>query len=390
MCQAFLQLKRYFANFHYKNKIICYCANILRSILVTCQQNKETMDISALQKMIDAGYVKVNQHPTADLFIYNYSETAQFERVWNEVTLQCRGLILDGAGRVMARPFPKFFNLEELENVTLPNLPFEVYEKMDGSLGISYSVDNELFIATRGSFISEQSVKATELLHTKYTEAKVQMNPAITYLFEIIYPANRIVLDYGEKEELVLLGMIETATGKELPLADIGFPVVKKYNGLTDIQQLKALAFDNKEGFVVKFSNNYRLKVKFAEYVRIHRIVTQVSTLNIWENLRTNQSLDELLERVPDEFYQWVKATIAKLKNDYAVIENIAKSEYKELPTRKETALYFQTCTYPKILFSMLDGRDYSQTIWRYIRPEYQRPYSKKLSKLNDDELMND
>ena len=310
------------------------------------------------------------------LFIYNYSETAQFERFWNEVTLQCRGLILDANYKIMARPFPKFFNLEELVNEPIPNLPFEVYEKMDGSLGISYWVDDEVFIATRGSFISEQSVKANELLTTKYAAAKAQMNPAITYLFEIIYPQNRIVLDYGAEEVLVLLGMVETATGKELPLSDIGFPVVKKYNGLNDLHQLKALAFDNKEGFVVKFTNNFRLKVKFEEYVRIHRIMTQVSSVTIWENLMAKASFNEILECVPDEFYQWVEITKAKLEKEYATIANIAKNDYKELTTRKETALYFQTCQYPKILFLMLDGKDYSETIWRYVRPKYERPFT--------------
>lgn len=334
------------------------------------------MNITALNKMIAARYIKVNQHPTANLYIYNYSETAQFERIWNEVTLQCRGLILDNKGKIVARPFPKFFNLEELVNAPIPNLPFEVYEKMDGSLGISYAIDGAIFIATRGSFISEQSVKANELLNTKYTMSKAQMNPAITYLFEIIYPENRIVLDYGNKEELVLLGMIETATGKELPLVDIGFPIVKKYDGMKDLHQLKTLAFDNKEGFVVKFSNNYRLKVKFEEYVRIHRIMTQVSSITIWENLKAGDSFKEILERVPDEFYNWVKITKAKLEKEYQVIEDIAKSEYKELATRKETALYFQTCQYPKVLFSMLDGKDYSETIWRYVRPTYQRPFT--------------
>ena len=334
------------------------------------------MNITALKKMIEAGYVKVNQHPTEGLFIYNYSESAQFERVWNEITLQCRGLILDGKGRVVARPFPKFFNLEELVNEPIPNLPFEVYEKMDGSLGISYAVDNELFIATRGSFASDQAAKANELLNTKYATAKAKMNPAITYLFEIIYPENRIVVDYGVREQMVLLAMIDTPTGNELPLMDIGFPVVKIYNGLTDIEQLRGLAFDNKEGFVVKFANNFRLKVKFEEYVRIHKIITQVSSISIWENLKAGASFNEILERVPDEFYNWVKITKAKLEKEYEQIENIAKRDYKELATRKETALYFQTCSYPKILFSMLDDKDYSQTIWRYVRPEYERPFT--------------
>lgn len=336
------------------------------------------MNTKLLKKMIAEGYIKINKHPTKELYIYNYSETAQFERVWNDVTLMCRGLIMDESGRVVARPFPKFFNLGEMENQVIPALPFEIYEKMDGSLGISYAVDKEIFIASRGSFQSDQSVKANELLNTKYAAAKTQMNPAITYLFEIIYPQNRIVVDYGIKEELVLLGMIETATGIELPLVEIGFPIVKKYDGLKDIHELKALAFDNKEGFVVKFANNYRLKIKFEEYVRIHRLITQISSISIWNNLMNNQSLDEIIERVPDEFYQWVKATKKRLEAEFAAIENIAKKEFKIVGTRKETAFYFQTCTYPKILFSMLDGKDYKETIWRYIRPEYERPFDVK------------
>lgn len=37
--------------------------------------------------------------------MYNYTAKAQYDKLWNEVTLQCRGLILDGDGNVVARPF---------------------------------------------------------------------------------------------------------------------------------------------------------------------------------------------------------------------------------------------------------------------------------------------
>ncbi|MFB9080967.1 hypothetical protein ACFFWB_26745 [Flavobacterium procerum] len=66
--------------------------------------------------MISANYVRVNKHPEQDLYIYNYTQNAQFERVWNEITIACRGLILDKDLNVVARPFPKFFNLGEMEN----------------------------------------------------------------------------------------------------------------------------------------------------------------------------------------------------------------------------------------------------------------------------------
>ncbi len=333
------------------------------------------MNIKELQKMIDAKYIRVQKHPTEELYIYNYTAKVQYDRVWNEHTLACRGLILDGQGHFVARPFPKFFNLGELETQTIPNLPFDVYEKMDGSLGISYWVDGTFFIATRGSFDSEQSQKANEMLRSKYQVAVAQMNANYTYLFEIIYPENRIVLDYGDREELVLLGIIETQSGVELPLKDIGFPVVKTYDGISDIADLKGLELENKEGFVVKFSNSFRLKVKFEEYLRLHRIMTRVTSYNIWEYLKSGEPMDEILEQMPDEFYDWAKATKEALEVNFRAIENKAKADFKVLATRKETAAYFLTQDYPSILFLMLDGRDYADAIWRLVKPEYERPF---------------
>lgn len=330
---------------------------------------------SLLQEMITEGYVVVQKHPQANLFIYNYSAKAQYDRVWNDVTLHCRGLILDNNYNVIARPFKKFFNLGEHENQVIPNEGFEVFEKMDGSLGILYWHNNAPYIATRGSFTSPQSVKANEILQTKYAHLLDGLDQTKTYLFEIIYPENRIVVDYGATEDLVLLSVIDKQTGADHPIEGYGFTTVKKYDGLNDIQALAALEEDNKEGFVICFTSGLRYKVKFAEYVRIHRIITQVSTISIWEYLKEGQSLNELIERVPDEFYDWVKKTNASLMDAYHTIETQAKADFKILDTRKETALYFMQCKYPTVLFNMLDKRDYSQAIWKMLRPQYSRPF---------------
>jgi len=185
-------------------------------------------------------------------------------------------------------------------------------------------------------------------------------------------------LDYGNREELVLLGIIETQTGVELPLEDIGFPVVKNYDGITDITTLKGMEMDNKEGFVVKFSNNFRLKVKFEEYFRLHRIITGVTSYTIWEYLKTGTPMDEVLEQVPDEFYNWAKITKAQLEANFRAIEEKARDEYKVLATRKETAAYFLTKEYPAILFSMLDDKDYTDAIWNMIKPKFERPFVHK------------
>ena len=324
--------------------------------------------------MIAGKFVNERKHPTEELTIYNYTAKAQYEHEWNDCTLNCRGLIMDGEGQVVARPFQKFFNLEEHDEA-LPNETFEVYEKMDGSLGILYWVGDTAHIATRGSFESAQAAKATQLLNTKYADTLGKLDRSKTYLFEIIYPENRIVVDYGNEEKLVLLAVVDTQTGEESPLEAIGFPIVHRYDGVKDYRSLHDLEQDNKEGFVIRFGSGLRVKVKFEEYVRIHRIITQVSSISIWEYLATGQSWDDMLERVPDEFYNWVKKTKAGLEHEFETILNTAKTDFKVLETRKETALYFQNCQYPNVLFAMLDEKDVTPIIWKMLRPTFQKPF---------------
>ena len=326
--------------------------------------------------MIEYGYVVKKEHATYNLCIYNYTAAAQYDQVWNEVTLACRGLIMDSELNIIARPFTKFFNLGESINQVIPNEPFEVWEKMDGSLGILYWVNDRPAIATRGSFESRQAIKATALLHSKYKASIDKLDRSKTYLFEIIYPENRIVLNYGNKEYLCLLAIIDNKSGKDQELVDIGFPLVKKYNGVEDISSLKATEEENREGYVIKYANGFRLKVKFDEYLRIHKIVTQISSIDIWKHLSTDEQMIEILEKVPDEFYTWAKKTEQTLKNAFDKIEQVCLSEFKEFTDRKAAASYYLGCTYPKILFSMLDKRDYSKIIWKLIKPVHERPFT--------------
>lgn len=334
------------------------------------------MDLKLLQKMISDGYVSKRKHPHADIYIYNYTNSTQFDAVWNNVTIQCRGLILDKDNRVISRPFKKFFNIEEHNSPFLDDVPtnesFDVFEKMDGSLGIIYWINDEPFIATRGSFLSDQAVKATNMLKTKYSNSIPQLKRDRTYLVEIIYPSNRIVVDYGQREDLVLLAVIDNQTGLDLPLENIGFPLVKQYDGVSDYNTLKDLEWENHEGFVVRFSSGFRVKVKMEEYKRLHRIITNVSNKSIWDILRAGQSLDEILDRVPDEFYNWVKNTKDEFIERYEEIEDVCRKQFKDYGDRKKNALYYQTCNYPAILFKMLDKKDYSDIIWKLIRPEYE------------------
>jgi RNA ligase len=349
------------------------------------------IDTTLFKKLVDDRLLSVQKHDKADLLIWNYTQKCQFGRAWTPETMMARGLITNSAGEVLARPFKKFFNYEEHtgEDSVLPPLPveyFEVFDKLDGSLGILYWLGDTPQIATRGSFNSEQAIKGTEMLK-KYN---VPWSRYMTYLFEIIYPANRIVVDYGKQEDLVLLAIIDTETGAEVEhelIEDMtrgNIPIVKQFDGGRDLKKIKKLARDNAEGFVIRFDSGVRTKLKYKEYVRLHRLVTGVNAKTIWELLKNGQPFDELMEKVPDEFYAWVKKTKGELLNAFKEIEENAKKAYKEiegLPTRKEQAFWLISSKYPfpGVVFKMLDKKPYEPIIWAIVRPKAERPFKEDI-----------
>lgn len=335
--------------------------------------------IEKLKQAMNDGYIHNCKHPTENLWIYNYTQAAQYEQYWTEETLQCRGLILDENYNIVAKPIRKFFNIEEIGYDKLPNLPFQVFEKMDGSLGILYWLENTPYIATRGSFSSKQAIRATKILHETYAETFHKLDKSKTYIFEIIYPENRIIVDYGSEEKLVLLAITDTKTGKNEPLQDIGFPLPTRYD-FTSLQELKKLNWKNQEGFVIQYENGFRVKIKFEDYIELHKIVKQISSLTIWETLKTEGKLTNWIENIPDEFYAWVRKVETQLLANFAEVEAIAKAEYKELATDSETAAYFKTCQYPAILFAMKNNKKYDQIIWKYIRPAFEKAFSNEFN----------
>ena len=110
-------------------------------------------------------------HPNLPITVYNYTAKAQYENHWNEVTESCRGLWLTDSGEVVARPFRKFFNLSQFIG-PLPEETYEITEKIDGSLIVIALYNGELVISSRGSFVSDQAVKAKEIVKNHYPNLK--------------------------------------------------------------------------------------------------------------------------------------------------------------------------------------------------------------------------
>jgi RNA ligase len=268
---------------------------------------------------------------------------------------------------------------------------------MDGSLGILFNYDDEWVMATRGSFTSEQAIKGLEIVKSMYFLDSWLKEYA--YLVEIIYPENRIVVDYKGKEKVVFLSVVLNEGWKWKPTDDTELhwttaTMILSSNGVkkSDIvkteqhfnfsdelyQSLKEKNEKNKEGFVLRFQpGNFRMKIKFEDYVALHKIMTNLSTTSVWEVLSSGESMDNLLKGVPDEFFNKIKEYETELLNEFSVL----KAEYedhfesiKRLGTRKLFAQFATTgFKHPSMLFGLLDGKDIGPTIWRIIKPEFRK-----------------
>ena len=337
-------------------------------------------NIPFVQELVNQGYISVKKHPVFDLYIYNYTKQASSSHLWNEATEQCRGIICDKDYNIVARPFSKFYNYEELHDLgkEIPDLPFEVYEKLDGSLGILYFHDNHPYIATRGSFDSVQAKHANQILYTKYRDKLGQLDQSKTYLFEIIYndPSvrNNLVVDYGDTDDIFLIAVIHTDTGLEDDIYDYRhiFKTTIKYDSVSDYLKFRNDSDGkNREGFVIKFANNFRMKLKFEEYFKAHCTQSQLNAKSILESIinNTNSVLREKVKsNLSEEHLIYFDSFVEDLYSKFNSIKSQCENEFKsEFQSRAIAAKYFLQCKYPQVLFAMLDNKDVSSIIWKIV-----------------------
>ncbi len=340
----------------------------------------QILDVRLLASMLADGYVRAQTHPVRPLVIYNYTEKAAYENVWNEVTLTCRGVIVDmNTDVIIARPFRKFFNYGQAGAPELDlHAPAIVTDKLDGSLGITYPEQpGSVAIATRGSFSSGQAVHATAILRNRYRNWTP--TPGLTALFEIIYPANRIVVDYGRFDDLVMIGAVDIATGDTYDPDQIDWPGPKTtvFAYATLGEALVAPPRPNAEGLVVHLSSaGERVKIKQEDYVALHRIVTGLNARVVWEHLVDGRGVEPLLENLPDEFHTWVHGVADALSTLVSEQRTQIEKAYGELIstlpdgfTRKELAALATQHTWGWALFARHDGKDYVSKLWRQARP---------------------
>jgi|ERR1035437_679616 RNA ligase len=304
-------------------------------------------DLAIFEDLVRHGYLRKTEKN--DLVLFNYTDQTTFERAWQTpYTLHARGIIFDSkTGQLVAKPFPKFFNLGEMENMSISNLPkepYKVYEKADGSLGIIFHYQGQWHMATRGSFSSEQAIRGMEILKKKYNMA--WLYPGFTYLVEIIYPDNKIIIDYKGEEKLVLIGVYHTESQQEVvwdgeygqqgswgrfQSTGMELPIQYKYT-IEEMIALQKTMPKDQEGFVVRFESGLRVKIKGDEYIRIAKMISQMSPLSFWEAMKDGRVGREYVMQLPEEFRKEYEPMIDKLELQYAYMMTEIELDSLKLP----------------------------------------------------------
>lgn len=310
-----------------------------------------------------------------DLLLLNYKPAIQYDNLWTYFELASRGLIIHKkTGEVVARPFNKFFNWGENGRSTTSRIS-KISEKMDGSLGIHYRHNKKVLVATRGSFDSEQALWATECLNVRHNVRTIPIG--WTLLFEIIYPENKIVVDYDGWSGLVLLAIRNRFTGnyvsqKILDSVAEGFgfrlPNHFEFSNVKEVIKKATILPANDEGWVVDFEDGQRFKFKGEEYKRLHKVISGFSFKLVLDHHQDN-TLNQVKEAIPDEFHkemnEWVDYIDAVIEITTEHIEEMYEAAPKT--TRKEFALWIkENCPeLLKYMFARLDNKDILPFIYK-------------------------
>lgn len=331
-------------------------------------------------------------------FVYCYTQRCQMDRVWNNVTRQARGLILDGKGVIQARPFDKFFNLFErfeTEPKNLPKISRTIWEKVDGSMGtVFWDVRISAWnIATKGSFESPQAIYARENILPKYAKALQKwMDIGYTVITEIIYPENRLltplVIDYGEVEELRLLAVRRNSTGeyedsRRLPIVANQLGMRHPTRTMWDGELADLPMSENMEGYVIVYDNGFRVKVKNPWYTRLQKALNSRSLKKVLELVEGGEwrafweSLPKELQREFDDIYAEIRTAMWQVEH---AIEDSWKlcSDAKMVMRgragktgRRDFAEFILKNVdkdYHSALFSLLDGYDYRHHVINIVK----------------------
>ena len=282
---------------------------------------------------------------------FNFTREAFWNKLWDNITVKARGLFIDTVhNTVVARGYPKFFNLDEVESTKMDELeknlkfPLTVYRKENGYLGLlswDYNKDG-FFFATKSTNRGEYASKFREMMETDYfsrdgVEQYLEdflKNENATILFEVIDPEfDPHIIKYDGRNVVLLDIVRNTLTDEFLPYRkcrEVAGAIHCEYKEtatkLENLEMFRNFIHEceteghehiETEGFVIEDSSGFRFKVKL-EYYRF------------WKNVRTVKGNPDavnamFMEHFHDEI-EWLR------NNQEKVVKNMYGSELRVIP----------------------------------------------------------
>ena len=303
-------------------------------VVPTAYTETEQSVMEVVDKMRQNKYIYEKKY--GDISSFNFTREAFYDKKWNEQTTKARGLFINTTkGIVVARSYPKFFNVNERVETKFNMLqhklrfPVTAYVKENGFLGmVSYNPDtDDFFITSKSSPDSEFSAWLKAMFYANVKEAaglkEYLKQKNVTMVFECVDMENDPHIIKYDKSHLFLLDIVKNQLEYEkLPYSQLtqigkkfGFEVKTLayqfndwqsfrnwYNEITD----EGYLYDGRhiEGFVVEDSVGYMVKFK-GYYYHLWKHMRSVAQ----EVFRSGQyrRMGSLLTPLENKFYGFCK-----------------------------------------------------------------------------------
>lgn len=261
---------------------------------------------------------------------------------------ECRGLIFDVNGKLISRPYQKFFNVGEKDETQLNkidiNEPHVVLEKLDGSMIRPIPTADGFRLGTKAG-VTDVAMNAEVFIADKphySTFIKKCLQKGTTPLFEWCSRKNRIVVDYPE-DQLILTGIRYLDIGTYVAYGNMklyaeawNIPVVKAISNLS-VQNINLFVnqireWEGTEGVVLRFDSGQMIKIKADDYVLRHKSKDAINQEKNVIGVLVEDALDDLIPLLTPEdtdriqsfsraFWLAVEDVASDLHDSYAALE---------------------------------------------------------------------
>lgn len=344
-----------------------------------------------LEKFIQDLMLDTKEEDNLILLDYNQIYSPRFS-----VADACRGIILDkNTLEIVCRPFRRFYNLGEIYNHLPYNLNVDDYiirEKLDGSLIKVYHYNNEWRWATRGTINGNSLDIRYGVVHSTTFEEIVKealkdlgfdswdeaakahnFNPENTYLFELVSPYNKVVIQY-EKPKLYYLSSIVNKTGEYGGDIDwVNKPKSWKFledDSMEVVMNTIENGYDTYDEGVVVYDAKTNLpvyKIKTSLYVKLHYIRGNGLTLKKAVEIVADNEQEEYISYFPED--KDIITSIKNIKDSFYIVQSLMIHHIRSINlSKKEVGLLLKPDSeIPAIVQSLIFINNLEESLKRVI-----------------------